>query len=86
MTEALEITTKSATKDCLSCRIWTGTFHIGVAAYVASHWHKQTRFASKAFVLSFSAGENIIYSIKRVIPLFIIATLYNSLEPNILFI
>lgn len=59
MPEASEISIKPATKDCFSCRIWIGTFHIGAAAYVASHWPKQTHPASKAFVLSFSAGETI---------------------------
>ena len=43
--------------DCLSCRIWAGTFHIGAAGFVGSHWRKQTNRGAQAFVLLFSAGK-----------------------------
>jgi len=60
MPESSEVKNKPEFQDCLSCRIWTGTFHIGAAAFVASQWRKQTHLASKAFVLTFSAGLGII--------------------------
>ena len=57
MSESSEVSIKTEIQDCLSCRIWTGTFHIGAAAFVASQWNKQKNRGSKAFVLVFSTGR-----------------------------
>ena len=57
MNESSEGSIKTEFQDCLSCRIWTGTFHIGAAAFVASQWNKQKHRGSKAFVLVFSTGK-----------------------------
>ena len=50
--------TNTKLNDCLSCRIWAGAFHIGAAAFVGSHWRKQTNRGAQAFVLLFSAGKS----------------------------
>jgi hypothetical protein len=60
MTESSEVNIKTEFQDCLSCRIWTGTFHIGAAAFVASQWNKQKHLGSKAFVLVFSTGKSLL--------------------------
>ena len=60
MTNSFENNTESKFNDCLSCRIWAGTFHIGAAGFVASHWRKQPNRASQAFVIIFSTGKNSI--------------------------
>ena len=57
MTESSKVNIKTEFQDCLSCRVWTGTFHIGAAAFVASQWNKQKHRGSKAVVLVFSAGR-----------------------------
>ena len=64
MQEAPEKNIKSSTKDCLSCRIWAGAFHVGLAVYVGSYWRKQKHLASKVFILSFSASEFITHAAK----------------------
>lgn len=56
MTNSFENNTDSKFNDCLSCRIWAGTFHIGAAGFVASHWRKQPNRASQAFVIIFSTA------------------------------
>ena len=57
MAQPSEVKKEPKLQDCVPCRVWTGTFHLGAAAFVASQWNKQTHLASKAFVLSFSAGK-----------------------------
>ena len=48
---------KAASKDCLSCRIWGGIVHLGIAGFVGSHVHQMPGRFSKAFVGLFSFGE-----------------------------
>jgi len=51
------LSSNKAKSDCLPCRIWGGLFHLGVAAFVGSHYKKfpESR-ASGAFIILFSAG------------------------------
>ena len=57
MTNSYENNANSKLNDCLSCRIWAGTFHIGAASFVGAQWQKQTGRGSRAFILLFSAGK-----------------------------
>jgi len=43
-------------KDCLSCRIWGGIAHLGIAAFVASHYGEMHSRGAKGFLLTFSSG------------------------------
>ena len=48
---------QASSKDCLSCRIWGGIVHLGIAGFVGSHVHQMPGRFSKAFVGLFSFGE-----------------------------
>ena len=43
--------------DCLSCRIWGGIVHCGIAAFVGSHYKQMHSNSAKSFVIAFSAGK-----------------------------
>lgn len=47
---------QAASKDCLSCRIWGGIVHLGIAGFVGSHVHQMPGRFSKAFIGLFSFG------------------------------
>jgi len=47
---------QASSKDCLSCRIWGGIVHLGIAGFVGSHVHQMPGRFSKAFVGLFSFG------------------------------
>ena len=53
----IENTGDKVVKDCLSCRIWGGFAHIGIAAFVASHYKEMSTKTSRGFILAFSAGK-----------------------------
>lgn len=46
----------SKLKDCWSCRIIGGGFHLAIAAFVGSHYRQMPGTMSKAFILTFSTG------------------------------
>ena len=50
---------QASSKDCLSCRIWGGIVHLGIAGFVGSHVHQMPGRFSKAFVGLFSFGEKL---------------------------
>ena len=44
-------------KDCLSCRIWGGIAHLGIAAFVASNYGQMHSKGARGFLLAFSSGN-----------------------------
>eukprot|EP00094_Tigriopus_californicus_P009838 TCALIF_09485-PB protein Name:"Protein of unknown function" AED:0.55 eAED:0.55 QI:0/0/0/0.5/0/0.5/2/0/99 len=47
----------SKLKDCWSCRIIGGGFHLAIAAFVGSNYRQMPNAMSKAFILTFSTGK-----------------------------
>ena len=42
--------------DCLSCRLWGGVVHVGIAGFVASHIKEMQSRGAKGFLIAFSSG------------------------------
>ena len=43
--------------DCLSCRLWGGVVHVGIAGFVASHIKEMQSRGAKGFLIAFSSGK-----------------------------
>ena len=44
--------------DCLSCRLWGGVVHVGIAGFVASHIKEMQSRGAKGFLIAFSSGKH----------------------------
>ena len=51
---------KPKLKDCLSCRLWGGIAHLGIAAFVASHYGQMHSRGARGFLLTFSSGNALL--------------------------
>ena len=53
--------------DCLSCRVWGGLAHLGLGAYVGSHYRKMTHPAGRAFLFLSATSKFILLDVRTVL-------------------